>query len=68
LNLDLTALVAQHRQWVEVIRAKPPRLAYIHTRNRISSFWGQLETAMSAAGGECQPAPGHALGASGGGR
>jgi DNA-binding GntR family transcriptional regulator len=68
LNLDLTALVAQHREWIEVIRAKPPRLAYIYTRNLISSFWGQVETAMSAAGRESQPAPGQALSASGGGR
>jgi DNA-binding GntR family transcriptional regulator len=57
-KLDLTALVQQHREWLEVIRAKPPRLAYIHTRNRIASFWGQVESAMTAAGpaGPIEPA------------
>jgi DNA-binding GntR family transcriptional regulator len=49
LQLDLNALVRQHREWIEVIRSKPPRLAYIYTRNLISSFWGQVEKAISGS-------------------
>jgi DNA-binding GntR family transcriptional regulator len=47
LQLDLQALARQHREWIEAIRTKPPRLAYIHSRNVISSFWGQFESAMN---------------------
>jgi DNA-binding GntR family transcriptional regulator len=54
LKLKLDTLVQQHRDWIEVLRAKPPRLACIYTRNLISSFWGQVEGAMSG-GQESQP-------------
>lgn len=54
-ELDLHALVRQHRDWIGVIRAKPPRLAYIYTRNLISSFWGQVESAINAGSRESQP-------------
>ena len=63
LKLDLTALVQQHREWTEVLRTKAPRLAYIYTRNLISSFWGQVESAMGASGSEVQPAAAQALSA-----
>jgi DNA-binding GntR family transcriptional regulator len=46
LKLDLNDLLRQHREWIEVLRAKPPRVAYIYTRNLICSFWGQVEKAM----------------------
>ncbi len=48
-QLDLNALVGQHREWIEFIAAKPPRVAYIYTRNLIAAFWGQLQTALAPA-------------------
>jgi DNA-binding GntR family transcriptional regulator len=48
-RLDLDGLIAQHRDWVEALATKPPRLAYIYTRNLLSSFWGQLEKAVAPA-------------------
>lgn len=50
LQLNLEALAATHRQWLEAIRAKPPRVAYIHTRNILSVFWGEVESAMNNNG------------------
>jgi DNA-binding GntR family transcriptional regulator len=48
LKLDLESLAARHREWVEAIRTQPPRVAYIHTRKRLSDFWGDVEVAMNA--------------------
>jgi DNA-binding GntR family transcriptional regulator len=46
LKLDLDALLSQHREWLDVLGSKPPRVAYIYTRNLICSFWGQVESAI----------------------
>jgi DNA-binding GntR family transcriptional regulator len=47
LKLDLNLLVKQHREWLEEIRTKAPRAAYLYTRELISSFWGQVEGAIT---------------------
>lgn len=49
LQLDLDALVAAHRKWLDVIRTKPPRVALIFTRNLLSDLWGEVESAMRNA-------------------
>ena len=49
LKLDLGALVSQHREWLDVLGSKPPRVAYIYTRNLICSFWGQVESAIGSS-------------------
>lgn len=64
LKLDLNRLAAKHCAWVEAIRTKPPRVAYIYTRNLLSEFWGQVETAMHAADRPAEEAPLKAVGVS----
>jgi DNA-binding GntR family transcriptional regulator len=66
LQLDLNLLVAKHREWVEATRAKPPRVAYIYTRNVLSAFWGDVERAMNAGSlpAKEQPEPLKVAGAS----
>jgi DNA-binding GntR family transcriptional regulator len=55
LNLDLERMVQKHREWVEAIGSKPPRVAYIYTRNLLSAFWGEVEKAMSAEALPAEP-------------
>ncbi len=65
LKLDLNALVAAHRNWLEAIRTKPPRVACIFTRNFLSDLWGEVESAMRAANVPTEEAtPSKAMGVS----